>query len=227
MLSLDGVLMPRTISYSMDTVIGVSGSMIFGKSALLSIVIAGVLAVGIYAPIAIMGSQNSSTTTTTTCTSSKISTTTVTVTTVSSNTTAGSFTYSPSSPVQVQSVEAMATRGSNGQILVTFAVNFKNVGDSPIYVAGGCGSGLSSSIADSSVIKKVAGGPLCACAMFIQQLQHGQNHTSVNPGCWSGYHYELVGSGTVTVNFTQNWSVGGYNFQNQNSTSIVATFHFA
>jgi hypothetical protein len=104
-----------------------------------------------------------------------------------------------------------------------FVVAFENVENHPIYMVGGCGSGLSSSISASSVIQKISSGPLCACAEFVMVLEHGQNHTSTTPGCWSGYDYELIQSGTVAVNFTQYWTSGSSH--GMNSTSFVADFN--
>ena len=110
---------------------------------------------------------------------------------------------------------------------MTFQVLFENNGAFPIYVIGGCGGGLTSSIVgNSTVVRQVRGGPLCACAAIIITVDQGQNHTSTNPGCWSGYYYELVGHGMVTMNMTLKWSTDDKNFQGTNSTSIQAEFTF-
>ena len=134
-----------------------------------------------------------------TCTSLSSTTSTTTTTTVSSRIVDGSFTYSPALPVAVKSVQAVLTPNQNGSTLVTFKVFFENGGDSPIYIVGGCGSGLTSTVANSSIIQKIPGGPFCACPLYILQLPPGQNHTSTNPGCWSGYGYELSKPGKATV----------------------------
>jgi len=129
--------------------------------------------------------------------------------------------------VKIESVQA-STAQQDGATRVTFQVLFENVGNSPIYVLGGCGGGLTSSIVgSSSVIQQTAGGPLCDCAAIILTLESGQNHTSTNPGCWSGFYYDLVGSGTANVNFTLSWSTGSQNvIQGTNSTTISAQFTF-
>jgi hypothetical protein len=138
------------------------------------------------------------------------------------------FSYSPTSPVQIQSLQALTTRDSSGNDVVTFQVLFENAGGAPIYVMGGCGGGFSSSIVrNSSVIQQVSGGPLCDCAAIILTLDQGQNHTSVTPGCWSGYGYRLLSSGTVTMNMTVRWSTNAHDFLGTNSTSIQAEFVFA
>jgi hypothetical protein len=129
--------------------------------------------------------------------------------------------------VKIASVEA-STAQQEGAVRVTFQMLFENVGTTTIYVLGGCGGGLTSSIdGDSSVIQQTAGGPLCDCAAIVLALEAGQNHTSTNPGCWSGFYYDLVGSGTFTMNFTLNWSTDGQNaIQGTNSTTITAQFTF-
>ncbi|MDA4132624.1 MAG: hypothetical protein OK454_05805 [Thaumarchaeota archaeon] len=120
---------------------------------------------------------------------------------------------------------ATAATQSDGSVFVTFQVLFENDGAAPVYVLGGCGGGLSSSISgNSSVLSRVPGGPLCDCAAIVVTLDQGQNHTSTNPGCWSGYNYELVGHGSVTMNMTLEWSSNGQDLLGTNSTSIQAEF---
>jgi len=130
-------------------------------------------------------------------------------------------------PVRVDSVTATTSTGTDGNTHVTFQVQFENTGTAPVYILGGCGSGLSSSIASgTSVLRQVNGGPLCDCAEVILPLYQGQNHTSTNPGCWSGFSYELVGQGMVDMNFTLRWSSSGQGLPDSNSTSIQAQFNF-
>lgn len=200
---------------------------------MVTVVVLVVLAIGVYAPSTVRAPTNISTSTTsTTCTTSTSASTTTSTSTSktssgTSNITVGSFSYSPTSPVVVTWVQAVTNVNSNGQRIVTFEVGFENVGNSTIYVVSGCGSGLSSSITgDSSVLGKVTGGPLCLCAEFILALDQGGNHSYVNPGCWSGYSYDLLGSGTVDVSFTLNWSTKSNGFQGGNSTLISASFPF-
>ena len=127
----------------------------------------------------------------------------------------------------VDSVAAITSVHSDGFTYVTFQVLYTNGGNSPIYVIGGCGGGLTSTIeGNSSVLLRTTGGPLCDCAAYIVTLEHGQNNTSVGPGCWSGYYYRLVGHGTVTMNLTLGWSSNGQNFNQSNSTDIQAEFTF-
>ncbi len=218
------------------------------KVVIVAAVIAVTLVGAAYLPGIVQGSSTSSSasptsttttqTTATSCTtlssastteytSSTSVSTTITSSSSSSNSTFCSFTYSPASPVKIESVQA-STAQQDGATRVTFQVLFENVGNSPIYVLGGCGGGLTSSIVgSSSVIQQTAGGPLCDCAAIILTLESGQNHTSTNPGCWSGFYYDLVGLGTANVNFTLSWSTGSQNvIQGTNSTTISAQFTF-
>ncbi len=201
------------------------------RVATLAIVLVAVLAAAIYVPTLSAPTTTSSTTntTSTSCTTStSTSTTTSTSTSTSASVTSenGTFTYSPSSPVKVDSVQATKTFAQDGRTLVTFEVAFENIGDSNIYVLGGCGGGLSASVVGNSTLQKVNGGPLCDCAEFILTLSQGQNHTSVTPGCWSGYDFQLVSPGTVQVNLTLQWSSDSNDFSMPNSTSISAQFTF-
>ena len=219
------------------------------KVLLLSAAIVIVLGAAIYIPATLQPSANttlSTVTTTSSCTTSNTSvsttaqsststtsmTSTVTITSTSSsaisNVTSGQFSYSPGTPVKVESVQAITAKDSHGNTTVTFQVLFENIGIAPIYVVGGCGGGLSASIVgNSSVLRQVPGGPLCDCAAIILPLSEGQNHTSITPGCWSGYAYHLVSSGMVTMNMTLDWSTNAQSLVGTDSTSIQAEFTFA
>ena len=196
--------------------------MIALKSVLLLVGIIALVGAGVYVVL-----QPTTPNGTTTCTTRGV-TTSLSTTTFYQSTTMGSFSYAPNQPVKIDSVRALVYQGANGDKLVTFRVLFENVGASPFYVISGCGSGLTATLpANSVVVQKVSGGPLCACAEFIAPVNPGQNHTSITPGCWSGYYYKLVQPGTVNVNFTLNWGTDGQNFQQSNSTTISATFTFS
>jgi hypothetical protein len=206
------------------------------RSAALAGVAVVVLAIIISVPLAFQAWNNATgSSTTSTVTTTTINTTSTTITTISSisttqtNMSAVSFTYSPTYPIRVQSVRAVVSTESNGDHHVIFEVSFENAGNTSIYVVGGCGSDLSSTIpSDSSVLQKVPGGPLCACPMFIQSIDHGQNHMLTDPGCWSGYAVKLLHSGSAMVNFTLPWSIdNSYSLQNENSTTINAEFTFS
>jgi hypothetical protein len=215
------------------------------KSAILAVVVIAVLAGAAYYSTSSPGTVTSSSTVTTStscatvtssssvssnsssyATSSTGSSSTTTIASSSStNATNGSFTFSPGSPVRIDSVTATTTTQSDGSVFVTFQVLLENDGATPVFVLGGCGSGLSSSISgNSSVLSWVLGGPLCDCAAIVVTLDQGQNHTSTNPGCWSGYNYELMGHGPVTMNMTVQWSSNGQDLLGTNSTSIRAEF---
>jgi hypothetical protein len=190
----------------------------------LAVAVAVVLAAGAYESQVSQAGQASSSGSTTSTGSSTTSASTTTTTSTASTT--SSFTYTPTSPVKIDSVTATVTSDQNGTRYVNFEVLFENVGTVPIFVAGGCGSGLSESVANSSVIQKVREvAPLCACAEFIMSLDQGQNHTSTDPGCWSGYRYQLLQSGSFTANLTLNWTASGQSSKGQ--TSISAKFDLA
>jgi hypothetical protein len=214
---------------------------------LLAGLIVAILAIGVYASVRFQPSGTSeSSTLPTTSTLQTTETTSVNSTSCSSSTThtsttstlstsnsssssgisATSFTYSPHTPVKVTSVQAMVSQLQGGDRKVTFSVGFVNIGNFQIYIIGGCGSSLNSTIAaNPSVIQRVSGGPVCLCAEFVMPLNQGANDTLTNPGCWSGYSYTLIGSGTVNVNFTLQWGTSSGQYF-QNSTSIEATFTF-
>ena len=129
--------------------------------------------------------------------------------------------------MKVDWVQAVTSKDSAGDTIVTFQVLFGNAGMAPVYVVGGCGGGLSASVVGSpTAIQQVSGGPLCDCAAAILTINEGQNHTSVTPGCWSGYSYRLVSPGTLLINMTLRWSIDPQNFAGTNSTSIQAVFVF-
>ncbi len=195
------------------------------KSVLMVVGILALVGAGLYVPLILL--QPSTTNGSTTCTT-RNATTSVSTTTFWQSTTLGSFSYSPDKPIKIDAVQAMIYQGTSGDKFVTFSVLFENVGNSPVYIISGCGSGLTATLpANSVIVQKVSGGPVCACAEFIAPVNPGQNHTSITPGCWSGYYYKLAKPGTVGVNFTLNWGSNGQDFQQSNSTTISATFTFS
>ena len=187
------------------------------------------LGVGAYVTILSGSPASVSGTTTTTCITSNPSTTTTqssTTSSVTATTPQGSFSYSPSSPVKVDSVTASTYQGSNGT-MVTFAVAYENVGNSDIYYLAGCGSSLVATLAPGSdAIKQVRGGPVCLCAEAIMRLPPGGNRTAVTPGCWTVDKFLLVHPGTVQVDFALYWGSTQSN-QQQDVTNITATLVFS
>jgi hypothetical protein len=166
-------------------------------------------------------SQTTQTTTSTTSESTSVTTLSSAVAVQSS-----SFTYSPQSPAEVQSVQAIVDKDQNGDSFVYFSVVFMNNGNAPVYVTGGCGGTLSATIV-SPMAKQIRGGPLCECMEFIGSVNPGQNHTAITPGCWSGYRYELTGSGTMQVILTLDYySSSTQSSGTSDSTTIEATFNF-
>ncbi len=138
----------------------------------------------------------------------------------------GSFATNSSSPVKVLSVEAIISTSQNGSESIGFRVTFQNSGTAPIYLAGGCGSCLSSTVpTDSQIIMKVTGGPRCYCATMLVGVDPGQNYTATSPGCWSGFRYQLMQPGTVLVHFDIAWSSSADSSQS-GDTAIAANFTF-
>ncbi len=147
-------------------------------------------------------------------------------TTASSQTVSGMFNFNPAYPVSVKSVQAIVSRNQSGGGYVTFSVSLRNVGNASIYIIKGCGSSLDSTILNSSIIRAVPGKPLCLCAETLAPLGANQNQTLSTPGCWSGYVYELTGSGTANVNFILKWGSTNQSYSSSDSVSIDATFRF-
>ncbi len=210
--------------------------MVSNKSVTVTAIVIMALVIGIYLPLALQSptrtsssSASSTTSTVSTTTTTTASSTTTTITTFSSSSSEanGSFSYLPTYPVKIDSVDAVTTKNQDGTEHVTFTVTFENTSPVPIYVTGGCGSGLDSSIQTNPVIQKTLGGPLCACAQLMIPINQGQDRTSTTPGCWSGYNYALNQPGSVSVNLTLHWSLDAQNFNGTNSTSISARFTFA
>jgi hypothetical protein len=152
----------------------------------------------------------------------------ITSTTTSSQTTpGGSYTYSPSSPVKILSVQAFANQeaGSKNRTL-SFSVEFQNVGSSTIYVVSGGGSSLSATILSGPAHSQIALGPKCEIVSAEIAVRTGQNFTSVTPGCWSGYTYQLSQPGTIEVELSLSWSTSVTTGASGGVTDIMAEFTF-
>ena len=157
-----------------------------------------------------------------TITSTSSLSTTVSTTTGSTTgqaTPSGSFTYAPSAQVQVLSV--MATASSGGAL--SFSVQYQNIGGGGIYVLGGGGSSLSATFVSGGSIVSQVPGPRCQIATTMVPVSPGADHTSVTPGCWSGFHYQLQGAGSVQVQLTLTWSDGA-DQTGGGSINITASF---
>ncbi len=178
------------------------------------------IGVGAYAPMILGNTTPGSGTTSSTCTTTGGSTTTTTASTQ------GAFSYSPASPVKVDSVTASTYQGSNGT-MVTFAVTFEDVGSFDIYTVTGCGSSLVATLQPGSdVLKQVTGGPVCLCAEAPTAVPPGGTRTAVTPGCWSVDKILLAHPGTAQVDFTLYWG-SAQATSRQDMTNITATFTFA
>ncbi|HME19535.1 MAG TPA: hypothetical protein VKF15_07370 [Nitrososphaerales archaeon] len=138
----------------------------------------------------------------------------------------GTFTYSPHLPVKVNSVQALIYTSSAGVRTLVFSVSYENDGAAPIYVPGGCGGALDSAIVSASgVVQRVNSTGFCACPEFVRSVDPGTGAVATGPGCWSGYGYRVVGSGTIEADLTLKWSGPAGNSTAPTTASITATFH--
>jgi hypothetical protein len=96
-----------------------------------------------------------------------------------------------------------------GQKMITamrMEVGFTNNGTSDIYVITGCGSTLNSTITSGeAVISTIVGGARCLCAEALSPVHSGQMASEWDPGCWSGYYYQVLGSGTFSARLVLEW----------------------
>lgn len=147
-------------------------------------------------------------------------TTTSTGSAFPNGTAATSVSFSPDLPIRIDNVTAVMYQATYGT-RVTFQVQWTNLGGDAVYVAGGCGSGLSTSAPSKGVLQQVVNPVRCMCVQYLAPVEPGQSHTSLGPGCWSSYAYQLVGHGSVDISMTLTWMVGN---QPSNSTAITAQF---
>jgi hypothetical protein len=152
------------------------------------------------------------------------SSTSATSTSSQSPTSGGSFTYTANSQVKVISVSALVSQGQSGSQTVSFSVEFENIGGSTIYVLEGGGSSMSASLTPGTA--EVSKASSVACEMMVAEVSVApmQDHTSVTPGCWSGYVWQLVSPGTVQVQITLGWSGSASAGSNSGSVDITAQF---
>jgi hypothetical protein len=151
--------------------------------------------------------MSSLTTTTTSSTSSSASTSSSTSTT-QSQTNGSSYSSSASSQVKILSVEAMVSGETSGDSSVTFSVTYQNIGSGDIYVLEGGGSNLNVTIVSGASIIQQVSSPRCEIMVAMTPLAPGASATAVTPGCWSGFHYQLLQPGTVQVQLALGWSNG-------------------
>jgi len=143
-------------------------------------------------------------TTTTSEATTMTSTVAVPTSTATTQTQSGSsFTYTPSSQVKVLTVSAQVS-GAAGDQSISFSVTFENIGTGTIYVAGGDASALNATI-ESGAAPRVTSGMKCEGAVALVPISPGGESTSITPGCWSGYSYQVQGP-TVQALMTLSWS---------------------
>jgi len=92
--------------------------------------------------------------------------------------------------------------------MVTFSIQYQNIGPSNIYVLEGGGSNLDVTITSGTSLIQQVKSPLCEIAVAMASLGPGDNATAVTPGCWSGFQYQLLQAGSIQVQMTLGWSNG-------------------
>jgi len=135
--------------------------------------------------------------------------TTTTTTTVlcPSGMVCGSFTYSPTGQVKVESVDANYSANQYGPASVTFWVTFENVGSSlvsfPAYA-------LNASVAtNSSALREIIPRNFgLSASAETSPLNNGQSYTLFSPISGDQYYFLLVQAGTVDVNLNFTWDAG-------------------
>jgi hypothetical protein len=188
------------------------------------VVLLVVAAVGAYAllPAVAPGSTTSAVTSATTvttatsCSSSSLGG----LTPISLN---GTYTPQPSSQVRIDYVKALVYSDPSGPSTLRFEVGLTNVGNSSIYTLIGCGSTLNSTITSGSQVVKSSDGARCLCAEALSPLAQGQSTSEYDPGCWSGYSYQVMQGGMITAKLTLSW-YGGNEFNSPSSVQISANF---
>jgi hypothetical protein len=172
-----------------------------------------------------------------TLTTTTTSTVTITPTTSTTSTgvTNGSFSFSPASPVRIDSVQALVQQNQGGPDSLIFMVGFTNIGASPITVVGACFSPLEVSPPANSTVVQTATGTFVQCeAISCNSINPAQSSEASTEPAWQGPgpapHLILVKPGTVTIMFVLHWGTGDNSCTGPNggpdSTSISATFSF-
>lgn len=136
----------------------------------------------------------------------------------------GSYTYTPSSEVQVLAVSAEVDANQTGGGTVVFVVQFKNIGTGSIYVAHGGGSGLAVNVTSGGSILHQVRTLKCLIVTAMVPVAPGAASEAMAPGCWSGYQYELVGPGTVGTEMVLTWTRGSAQGGGEGSITITADF---
>jgi len=147
----------------------------------------------------------------------------------------GSFTFSPPSPVRIDSVQALVQQNQGGPDSLTFTVGFTNIGTSPITVVGACFSPLEVSPPANSTVVQSATGTFVQCeAISCYTMNPAQSYEASSNPAWEGTgpgaHLVLVKPGTVTIMLTLYWGTNANSCTGPNggpnSTSISAAFSF-
>ena len=96
----------------------------------------------------------------------------------------------------------------SGDETVTFWVKFENIGSSNITLVEAAGSGLNATITSGNSILSEVAGPRCEIVVALAPVSPGSSQTTFTPGCWSGYHFLLLGPGTIGADLTLTWFSG-------------------
>jgi hypothetical protein len=183
------------------------------------VLVAAVIGVAAYSPVVsnLPLSRSSTATVSTSCTTFAGQAT--------SSVANGTFTPSSNSPVRVDFVRANIYSGQDGVRTVQFDLGYTNVGSGAIYVVKGCGSSLNSTITSGGgVVETVRGGVRCLCAEASSAVEPGQSQTAVDPGCWSGYYYRVVHSGSFSIALTLGWSGNTTLGSESGNVTVAANF---
>ena len=195
--------------------------MIAKTAGLVIVLVVAAVGVALYLPT--LGNPQSHKTTTTVTDST--SCTSSTVTSSSPAFLNGSFTAYSSSPVRIDSVKAAVYTGQDGVRTLQFDVGFTNVGNDSFYVVRGCGSSLTSTITSGGgVVKTVDSLTRCLCAEGPAAVNASQSQSAVDPGCWSGYYYEVRQPGSFSAQLTLSWSSAPESNSESGHVTIVASF---
>jgi len=108
--------------------------------------------------------------------------------------------------------------------MVSFRVQYENIGTATIYVPGP-GNGLAvDSMTGTAAVQKVPEAQ-CEIVMAPSPLTQGESTTAFTPGCRNGFGYSLLQGGSLDVQFTLSWYPSS-NLSGQNATiQISAEFY--
>jgi len=146
----------------------------------------------------------SSSTSSTSSTSAPLVTSNSAASTTESQNVGDSYSYTSSSQIEVLLVAATASGGQGSEQVVSFRVQYENIGTATIYVPGGGNGLVVDSMTGTAVVQKVPEAQ-CEIEMAPFPLTQGETTTAFTPGCWNGFGYSLLQGGSLDVQFTLSW----------------------